>query len=403
MHKIKKQLIQELQGLNFAVNWIATDGDTGMDSRHKRQWQDLQKFGTTLPQIVHALIAEGKLKKPLLVTDFLHALKNARTKISQAVNGLAMKGRSQVIKAEELIDALNGKGIFDNTGSADKMRDDLALKAFGFGNMAKVAHKGHLTGAYYILPYEALNMAFRAEHLALEQRKALIDAAFTCFNDYMVRGPRTGSQFGILERADKKSKCPQSLWSFNACCRGVNLCVALYYALEKWQRDECAYPLALDRIGTHPLECVFGMTRMTLNHKTDAKGFMSALVKGILRSEYLRDLKIGHCNRRFKQNVAGVTLRMGGDEARAINVDFEGAFDLNHHISCIWEYLQEAERPEANGPAICEPLARPFKALVNEITLIQKCPDKIPNLGRAPGIQIVSRLRMGGGLEIEID
>jgi hypothetical protein len=74
----------------------------------------------------------------------------------------------------------------------------------------------------------------------------------------------------------------------------------------EWMNNP-AFPLALDRISSHPCECHFGTVRSTLNGETRAKSFSMAGINAVLIRRSMVHLGLHPFIRRFKTD-AGCTL-----------------------------------------------------------------------------------------------
>jgi hypothetical protein len=98
-----------------------------------------------------------------------------------------------------------------------------------------------------------------------------------------------------------------TFWTRNMCRRGCNLCVILYWVILVWMEQGMPYPLALARIGTHSIECYFGMIRSLLAGDVREEVFRFMQVKAIQVQDYLEQLGIHWTKRRF-QNEGGCVL-----------------------------------------------------------------------------------------------
>jgi hypothetical protein len=301
-------------------------------------------------------------------------------------HGLAITAHSETIDPATLTAILGMKQTksFECHNPLDLLKDDKALDAFSFDNFVRVGMSGHITGTWFMLPNSLLSLAVRREGLSVDQRLSLIDMAYTLLCYYNQNYPKTGVNDGITTN-NGKIDIPMTLWTPNTCMRQCNLCVALSYAIEKWRREGCPYDLALERIGTHSLECLFGTTRMMLNGKTHFADFLSALVNGVMILEIQEEFKMGHCTRRFKKNMAGCTLPVGGKGG--IQVDLG---QVAHNL--IWtavNMLQPGVEP-SQRQAVLSQVMIPFSRLNNE--LMKHGRGEVSKMsGNTSGSQITSR------------
>jgi hypothetical protein len=120
-----------------------------------------------------------------------------------------------------------------------------------------------MIGVYFMLLFVAVSFALRNLVLSMQARMVLLRVAFTAFFEYVKHYPEGGWSSRIYEIT--VAGCQRkTLWTKSMYRRGCKTCLGIFWALKKYcGNGEC--PLALSRIGSHSLECNFGMTRNTLN------------------------------------------------------------------------------------------------------------------------------------------
>jgi hypothetical protein len=123
------------------------------------------------------------------------------------------------------------------------------------------------TGGYFLLPLVVMSLAVRNPGLDMASRFEMIQLAFSVFFEYMQKYPkclwRSNVSQGTIDAFKRKT-----LWTPSMCCRACNTCICVYWAITKYG-GQPHFELALNRIGSHSVECHFGMTRSTL--KGDAR------------------------------------------------------------------------------------------------------------------------------------
>jgi hypothetical protein len=192
----------------------------------------------------------------------------------------------------------------------------LAIHAFTLENFLELWDQEESTGAYYLLPFVAISLAARNPHLPVATRLALLEIAFEIFFDYIREYPDTSTS--KISEKTKKGCTRKTLWTRIVCKRACNLCVGLYWAISEWAK-ETGFPLALDRISSHPVECHFGTTRSTLDGDTRWESFLNAEISAILIRRSIAHLGLRPYIRRFKTE-AGCTLT--GEETLIAEVGF---------------------------------------------------------------------------------
>jgi hypothetical protein len=220
--------------------------------------------------------------------------KNARSR--KALGTLAFNaGRQHIVMGKKLTKNLlkDHKHFFEARKPLDLLKDDLVIQAFILGQLLSVWTRAHLDegiadepatlpgvhsgtqddphensapdmiGAYFLLPFVALSLALRDRVLSMQARMVLLQVAFPAFFEYVKHYPECGWSSGIYEIT--VAGCQRkTLWTKSMCRRGCNACLGIFWALKKYGGNgECQ--LSLSRIGSHSLECHFGMIRSTLN------------------------------------------------------------------------------------------------------------------------------------------
>jgi hypothetical protein len=311
-----KDILIEIVGrCGFSPNFIATDGDNGIYIFHTRAFESYQNFPTevTLADVVNYLTdnrTKGLTCWP--ISDFLHLLKNARTRI--ATGNLTFDANSQhVITAKSLNEILQIGPCLEAHNPLDLLKDDLALRTFTLGHLMKLWEHGELTGVYFFMPFVALSLAIRNDLISRGTRLGLIQLAFSIFFKMIKQFPQTGESSGLYEVGKHGQR--KTLWTRVMCVRGCNLCIGLYWAINEYPEG-----LRLGRIGSHSVECLFGTTRSMLRGDTRWGRFLGAEVDAIMVQKILKEFDMQPYIRRFR-NISGCTLM--GDSPELIDIAFD--------------------------------------------------------------------------------
>jgi hypothetical protein len=311
----RDDLIANLPNCGFSPTFIATDGDNGVSNIHKTTCDLYRHCGTNIsPEVIVNQFTDNGARHLICwpISDFLHLLKNARTRI--ATGTLAFDASiEEVISAAGLNQTLQlGTDLLAHN-PLDLLKDDLALRVFTLGNLLKLWAKRQLTGVYFLMPFVALNLAIRNDLLSQVTRLQLIQLAFSIFFRMLKNYPETGEGLGIYE-VSRDPAVRKTLWTETMCIRSCNLCVGLYWAIQTFPDS-----LPLGRIGTHSVECHFGTTRSMLRGDTRWDQFLGREVDACLAQRFLKELDLKPYIRRFA-NASGSTI-MAADE-HLITVDF---------------------------------------------------------------------------------
>jgi hypothetical protein len=311
--------------------------------------------------------------------------KNARAKL--ATSNVALHSESgTTLTARSVADDLNSermRKVLTARSRLDFLKDGLALEAFTLENLIELWQSGHPAAAYFMLPWVALNLAVRNPTFTVETRLSLIEVAFTVFFDVFHNYPETGHEAGILQQG--KPDELKTFWSILVCQRGCNLCVGLYWAIERWGHTQFGFCLALARIGSHSCECHFGITRSALNGETRWCRFVAAQVTASLIHRILWELDIAPYIRRFK-NEGGTTL--DPDAPGVVEMSFELTIELMElTLACL---CTNKEREVLSSE---ETIMTPFLALRDRLEEIEYR-EKIPLGSPMAGQSIATRWRV---------
>jgi hypothetical protein len=297
IREMRDKLLAILKENSFVCHFVATDGDNGMNAIHQAHFERYVNLGAEMNTILLHLTHDGK--DPLLewpVSDLLHLMKNARSRL--ALGSLAFNGQTPtIITGASVTYSLKSQENRQQSGSVfqarrplDLLKDDLALQALSLENLLKLWSVGDVAGAYFLLPFVSLSLSVRVPALSMNTRLALIQVAFAIFFRMITNYPQTGYARNITERTEPR--CPRkTFWTRNMCVRACNTCLALFWSIREWNENR-HFSLALGRIGSHPLECHFGMTRSVLTGDPRWTRFFSSQVAAVIVQRVMGRLKM---------------------------------------------------------------------------------------------------------------
>jgi hypothetical protein len=297
--------VQLLQ-MNSAVGFEAAGGDPGTNPLHRAGEAVYQVLpaDVTLDRVIEALEPRERVRTrtgwEVTVTEMIHWLKRLRGRFLkrqekgetlESVGGAALAHRTRggCSSGRDCPDSLEtGCSIvqYQDGPALDLFQIDKVLECID-AEAAAVAWSKRSRPMYddeedessapslygvarYLMPAAMIEAVVREPHLTRLTRLDLLQAAFTVL-------------FGEIKR-DKGEPTP---WTTQQLYRGANLCVVLYRVLTRI--DE---PLALGRIGSHSLECHFGIVRAILRGDDRWERWLSAEVRAELAAEYIQDLDL---------------------------------------------------------------------------------------------------------------
>ena len=172
------QLIQMLKQHNFIVKYKATDGD-----RTYTVWHDeaiLKWWPTYCEKGLEEALKVIENEEAFPIGDFLHLLKNARSKIMNSDVTIFYDGFYK-FNANDLESILHlGKPLTDYN-TVGKMKDSYALDIFTIPNYFLLLKNGKISEAYYILPYALWTEAVRNPTYTPQQRLDILTVVLEIF------------------------------------------------------------------------------------------------------------------------------------------------------------------------------------------------------------------------------
>jgi hypothetical protein len=187
--------------------------------------------------------------------------------------------------------------------------------------------------------------------LSVDTRLGLLEVVFQIFFDFVENFPKSSGKCKISEKTTKGCN-RKTFWTSITCKRACNLCVGLYWSIMKWSEDPC-YPLALNRVSSHPVECHFGTTRSTLDGDARWESFLNAEISAILIRRSIAHLELRPYIRRFRTE-AGCTLTCQGRRISDVCFGF---------IVGTLSFLAGALRLGQRWPVCGTPVVAVFRAL----------------------------------------
>ena len=290
-------LCLELKESGLFVKCVATDGDSGYNELHTKMfnkwWPAFCRGG------IESALHELALHAQPIIGDFLHILKNARSRVIKN-NVCLLPDGSDSFCGKDLNQVLNlGNVLLDQT-SKGKMRDSYALELFKLESFLQLVDTKNWHMAFYIMPYCLWEQIVRNPALALQTRRDLIVCVIEIFSYHLEVS--THLDLSVVSQ-NKQPGIPQYICSKKHAIRVLNTLMQLLIEI-----DTHIDNFALDRFGTHTLECCFGQIRLMCGYKHDWK----RILRSFSRHRLLQDL----CTTlgsplvvRERENIGGVKLR----------------------------------------------------------------------------------------------
>jgi hypothetical protein len=358
-----QDIVKTLRNLDPPVHiwFIATDGDAGYNALYKSQftkWFTLYESSG----LDHCL---NKLPEifPLYVADFLHVVKNIRSRMIKYFTGMRWGGNIIQFRSEN-IDSVLGLGpILSDRSSTGKMRDGYPIALFRLEYVLTLINSNCGAEALYILPWALIfrvllsSVVSRATRISVLRLALRFLTAFykdACDPDNPIQEqipvPRQrpqpnpdlipmscppskqgteGSQSIPAQRPHPQpnprtatsQQIPVRPFKVITLLRCMNAVIALIYALVAVDVD-----LPLDRISTHPLENFFGLLRRILHDCNTFDELLHAAARNTVVDEVFQQLDVRRdiCGR---ENTAGIVSTADDKNCHEIDFDVDEIFN----------------------------------------------------------------------------
>jgi hypothetical protein len=306
---------------NVNVMTYASDGDRGNLLAQKKIFELYrERLGDELEDICNHVFptTEG----PWWIADTLHVLKCQRSRLEQ---DLFLDPDLHYINAETMNESLGLEAPLKNFQRLSKMNDVLAVEVFTFGNLSVLLYENQFLEAYYLFPFVCWYAVISIQGLTWETRLNLLKCAFYVFADWYERSPRLPREF--LKENKFFVEIPDIP-------RYLNTIVFLFQVTRQEK------PIAYNRIGTHPVENLFGYVRITCHFLHTWPKFLMSIGRAVLMDRILRANKMEpHIRRDF--GIAGVkVLTPAGDSWTTIGLPSTGP-DVQAFIDCLLRRIQD--------------------------------------------------------------
>ena len=289
-------VIAALKRESVDVRFLATDGDSGYACLHR------DMFNNWWPKYINqnlevAIESVASSSKKNILGDFLHILKNARSRLINGAVTLVFNG-ARPFNGEKMNAVLKlGKALTDKS-TTGKMKDCYALQIFTLENFLTLLRHKCTHMAFYVLPYALWSCAVRSPVMSTQMRRDFLSFVMQIFEHYV-------RQISYLTPNVSETKAGEITF----CCSKTHA-VRVLNSLAGILLELTRHPdnVALSRMGTHDLECQFGLVRILCHNNHKWHMILKAFSKLSLIAELTT--AFGHPLRpRERDNVGGVKIR----------------------------------------------------------------------------------------------
>lgn len=265
----------------FVVDFIATDGDSAFDKKHKKFFKIIESIlqdQTCYKEKVLKL----KDQKHIPVSDFLHLLKNAR---SHLLNHIMMVDPDSLkcVSMSLFQEITQISNVINDRSSISAQKDSYTLELFSWLTFEKLLINKHFEGDYYVLPFCYLIQAVCSQNLNREERLTLLEFAVYNFYDQL-RNVRKSEPTDFFTPSFTENSLGTLFREEIFIIRCINTCFAFSIALFKYDN------VAFSRIGTHNNENYFGKIRLLSHYNYSFTNFLRGVANTILLNRIFYDL-----------------------------------------------------------------------------------------------------------------
>ena len=363
-----KQLRTELERAHFRVRCVASDGDRGYDTWHRamiNEW--FSKFNN---KGIEAALETVRDYDQNIVSDFLHLLKNARSRMLNGRVSIFCTGAFPFTAASMNETLHLGIALTDQT-SKGRMRDSYALQIFTLENFLNLFQDDAMNMAFFILPYALWNNVINNPGMSCQLRREFLVICLDIFA--MFASMMSDVNTSVVSINKTKNDLVQFACSENHCRRALNTLIVQLLEIGRHPDD-----LAMDRLGTHPLECCFGMIRLLCSNKHNWKHVLRAFSKvtvltdlavilgkpivirervnsgGIKITSHTGGIYVESCHQPIRQVYEYVTALLSNKEEKILDEAMikEAQSGIAEFVHYIERFVEQCKRVEIKKPQL---------------------------------------------------
>ena len=256
---------------------FAFDGDNTYSKMHKEYFNSYKN----LVQNNSNFNNFSTISARSIISDPLHILKRARYKILSGNVHSGIFKNSDILNLSILRETLDVPELVFSNQKFTKMQDFLPIHLFSFKSFISLINEKHIQWLTYIVPYVLLNTALSEKELTVLERRSFIEIAFYY------------SLFYYDESSNLKDVLPQRKYKNNhvqmydhiITQEFCNTCFSILRIIDFFNGT-----IHLNRLGSNPVEHVFGLLRMKSRYKHSFDKMKKVFEEIDLHKQLLHDL-----------------------------------------------------------------------------------------------------------------
>ena len=273
-------LKNKLEGSIFKIIGFAFDGDTTYNKLHVdffsnyyNKIKDNNKFNNF-----------SDINGMPIISDPLHLLKRARYRILSHNVHSGFTNQSSIINTTQIQEILELPTLVWKNEKYTKMQDDLPIKLFSLENLLKLYDKKQFNEISYFLPLCFMNIALSEKELTNEERRNLLEISFYYM---MIYYGITTSPIATISERKQGNNIDVKMFPKQFVIQYCNTVASILSVICKYNGT-----IDLNRIGSNPVEHLFGLVRMKSRYIHTFEKMKKALGKIELHRKMLKDLKL---------------------------------------------------------------------------------------------------------------
>lgn len=276
LHHIKKEVAKD----GIEIIGYAFDGDSTYRTLHN----DFFKYYDKIIRSDASISNYSIIDKLSIISDPLHLLKRARYRMFSGSIHAGFSSSSAKLNIDYLKSHLNLPTLVFSNKPFTKMQDSLPIELFSLESLYVLLIDENLDWISYFLPFVFLNSALSEEGLTVDERRSFIEIAFYYCFYYIIESQKYEDPL-----PQRKSKYNSNLQMYNEILmiEFCNTAISIIKALDSFNGT-----INLNRIGSNPVEHVFGLLRMKSRNKHTYDKMVKSLGEIELQKQLLKELGV---------------------------------------------------------------------------------------------------------------
>ena len=272
------QIAEILDDKGFPVEGIAFDGDTTYSSLHREFFESYYQIVRVDPDFCNF----STIDRRSVISDPLHLLKRARYRLlSSSVHSNFENLSESLISLERLREELNLPSVVFSTEKYTKMHDSLATQLFSLRSLDILIKKKNLNALAYFLPMCLLSASLSEKEMTVDERFSLLQVGFYYMISYYSMSQDNAHVLRQRKQKNNTHVCPFDVMMVREYCNTVASVLKVLSSANG--------SISLNRIGSNPLEHLFGLVRMRSRSVHTFQKMLQVMAKSVLQQKLLHD------------------------------------------------------------------------------------------------------------------